>query len=54
MIPTDTTIRDLSLRLAPSRVDSLECASFFELAVRDLEFLEDRGGDQIQAGPTVN
>ena len=46
--------RDLSLRLASSRIDSLECAGLFELAIRDLEFLEYRGGDQVQAGPAVN
>ena len=46
--------RDLPFRLAPSRVDSLECAGLFELAVRDLEFLEYSEGDQVQAGPAVN
>src|SRR4051812_38248928 len=46
--------RDLSLRLAPSRVDSLECTGLFELAVRDLELPEHSGGDQVQAGPAVN
>src|SRR3954471_20869316 len=46
--------RDLFLRLAPSRVDSLERAGFFELAVRNLEPPEDSSGDQIQAGPAVN
>src|SRR4051812_31069253 len=46
--------RDLPLRLAPSRVDSLECAGLFELAVGDLEFPKHNGGDQVQAGPAVN
>src|SRR3954471_247706 len=46
--------RDLPLWLAPSRADSLECAGPFELAVRDLEFLEHSGGDQVQVGPAVN
>ena len=45
---------DLPLRLAPSRIDSLKSAGLFELAVGDLELLEHRGGDQIQAGPAVN
>ena len=46
--------RDLPLRLAPSRIDSLERAGLFELAIRDLEFLEYRGGDKVQAGLAVN
>src|SRR4051812_30161509 len=45
--------RYLPLRLAPSRVDSLERAGLFELAVGDLEFPEHSGGDQVQAGPAV-
>jgi hypothetical protein len=35
--------RDLSLRLAPSRIDPLKSTSFLELAVRDLKFLEHGG-----------
>src|SRR4051812_31077233 len=46
--------RDLPLRLAPSRVDSLERTGLFELAVGDLELPEHSGGDQVQPGPAVN
>src|SRR4051812_7781033 len=45
---------DLPLGLAPPRVDSLERTGLFELAVRDLEFLDHSGGDQVQPGPAVN